>query len=283
MQICQIQLSDSTYPGSLRNISSVPKLLYTLGNLHNVPELLISIVGSRRPTQYGIDATYQLAYELADQGVGIVSGLALGIDTVAHRGALDAGGYTIAVLACGLDRIYPSSNRELAKRILVKDGAIISEQPEGVPPLKHHFIARNRIIAGLSEATLVPEADASSGSLITVNFALEQNRQIMALPGNITSLKSAGPNNLLKNGAAVVTNTEDILATLGYERTQAKAFVQGDSKEESDLLALVDEGYNTLEKLQTKTGKTAAELSSAMSLMEITGKVRPVGNSYIRI
>ncbi len=172
----------------------------------------IAIVGSRKLSQYGREVTYKLAYDLAKQGIVIVSGLALGIDSVAHRAALDAGGQTIAVLPSGLDNIYPSSHKDLGIEIVSKGGALVTEYPENRgTPLKYQFIARNRIIAALSQGILITEAASKSGSLHTANFGLELGLDIFAVPGNITSSNSEGTNKLIKDGAALITSAQDIV------------------------------------------------------------------------
>ncbi|HSH31478.1 MAG TPA: DNA-processing protein DprA [Candidatus Saccharimonadales bacterium] len=276
MQISEISYKDAVYPDQLREISSPPQQLFTLGSLPQGP--FIAIVGTRRPTQYGRHMAYRLSSELAAAGVVIVSGLALGIDAVAHQAAVEAGGVTVAVLGCGLDAIYPSSNRTLARNILDANGTIISEYPKGTPPLRHHFPARNRIIAGLSCAVVIPEADASSGSLITANFALEQNRTVMAVPGNTTSLRSAGPNNLIKSGATPITGSSDILAALDLEAPQlAKSTVTAKSREEALVLELLSQGVTTTAELITRSHMTAGQFANVITLMEITGKVRNLG------
>jgi DNA processing protein len=274
MQISKLSLESPRYPSLLLEINNPPKGIYVLGKLPSVPS--VAVVGSRRPTEYGRQVTYKLSSELASAGITIVSGLALGIDSIAHQAAIDAGGLTVAVQACGLDRIYPASHRGLAKRILSSGGAIVSEHPEGTPPLKHHFPARNRIISGLSLAVVVTEADASSGSLITANFALEQNRMVMAVPGNITSQRSAGPNNLIKAGAIPITSASDVLAALNIEAAQSKP-VKPDSKEEAVVIELISQGITSSEALISSSGLSAAQFANVISLMEITGKVRNLG------
>lgn len=276
MQISEVSYKDPKFPDSLRQINSVPKQLYVLGELPTAP--YIAIVGSRRPTEYGRVVTHQLATSLARAGIVVVSGLALGIDAMAHQAAIEAGGKTVAVQACGLDRVYPGSNRGLAKQILATGGAIISEYPEGTPALKHHFPARNRIISGISHAVIVPEADASSGSLITANFALNQNRLVMAVPGNTTSLRSAGPNNLIKSGAIPVTDATDVLAALNLESPLlATTPVKADSKEEATILSLITEGHTTTQALIENSGLPASQFANVITLMEISGKVRNLG------
>jgi DNA processing protein len=276
MQISKITYSNSQFPDQLREISSPPKQLFMLGKLADVP--LVAIVGTRRPTDYGKQITYQLATELASAGVGIVSGLALGIDAIAHQAALEAGGYTIAVMAHGLDTIYPASNRALGHRILKQGGAIVSEYQEGTETFKSNFVARNRIVSGLSRAVVIPEADAASGSLITANFALNQDRTVMAVPGNITSPRSAGPNNLIKVGAVPVTSASDILAALDLESEAIMSqSASAKSAEEAKLLELLENGVTNSQELIEASALSASQFANVISLMEITGKVRNLG------
>lgn len=274
MQITKVSLEEPNYPELLREIASPPRVLQVLGELPREP--MVAIVGSRRPTEYGRQVTYQLAGELAKAGVVVVSGLALGIDSIAHQAALDAGGRTVAVQACGLDSIYPASHRGLAKAILAASGAIISEYPPGTPALKQHFPARNRIISGLAQAVIVTEADAASGSLHTANFALVQGRHLMAVPGNITSPRSAGPNNLLRQGAAAVTSASDVLADLDLGALSLQP-VRAGSPEEVAIMELIGQGLASGEAIIERSGLSAAQFANLISLMEITGKVRNLG------
>jgi DNA processing protein len=275
MQYSKLSHEDTHYPDMLRQIKPAPKLLYISGKLPNGP--YVAIVGSRRPTDYGRQVTYRLAGELAAAGVVIVSGLALGVDGLAHQAALEAGGVTVAVLGTAIDDIYPASNRGLARRILEK-GAVVSEYGPGQSTHRGSFPARNRIISGLSLAVIVTEADASSGSLITANFALNQDRLVLAVPGNITSPRSAGPNNLLRSGAIPVTSASDVLAALDLDSPAlVKAPVKADSREEADILRLLGEGVHTSQDLIERTGLNAAQFANIISLMEITGKVRNLG------
>ncbi len=276
MNIQYISHNDNTFPELLRDISSPPKGLYVAGDIPALP--MVSIVGTRRPTKYGEEITYRLAYELAKAGFCVVSGMALGIDTIAHRAVLDAGGSTIAVLGCGLDRPYPKSNFGLFRNIIESGGTAISEYPEGTEAYRSHFPARNRIIAGLSSATIVTEADAKSGSLITANFAIQANRTVMAVPGNATSLRSAGPNNLIKNGAQLITNASDVLAYLGLESPElVKVKPKADSKEEALIMKILSEQSMTTQQIIDETKIDAVSIASIISLMEITGKIRNLG------
>lgn len=277
MKIKTTNRGSKVYPALLSEIANPPQKLYYLGNLPG-EHPCVGIVGSRKATAYGKEGTHRLAYDLASCGITIISGLALGIDSIAHQAALEAGGKTIGVLACGLNEIYPASNRDLAKRILAKGGALLSEHPVGTPPLKHHFPARNRIISGLSLAVIITEAAAESGSLITGGFALEQDRLVMAVPGNITSASSAGTNNLLKAGAMAVTEARDVLTALDLEVPELKAKIaKPASKEEAVILELLAEEITDAEELIGKSGWDTAKFNQVITLMEISGKVRNLG------
>jgi DNA processing protein len=277
MKINRISRTNKLYPPLLKEISASPKQLYYRGQITEIG-ICIAMVGSRKNTSYGREVTHNLAYDLAKCGITIVSGLALGIDTYAHQAALEAGGRTIAVMACGLDNTYPATNRGLAERIIKSDGAIVSEYEPGMPPLKQNFPARNRIITGISVAVIITEAADHSGALITANFALEQNRLVMAIPGNITSPNSQGTNNLLKTGAIPITDASDVLAALDLEAPKLKAkTVKPASKEESIILRLLSEGVNDSDDLLEHSGFNATEFNQIISLMEISGKIRSLG------
>lgn len=277
MKIQKTTRKNPSYPHLLNEIASPPKELYYLGNLPG-SEPCVAIVGSRKSTPYGKAVTEQLAGDLASCGVTIISGLALGIDATAHRAAIAAGGKTVAVMASGLNQIYPSSNRNLARDILKTGGGLISEYPTGMPPLKHNFPARNRIVTGLSLAVIITEAAQSSGALITANFALEQDRLVMAVPGNITQATSAGANNLIKAGAIAVTEARDVLSALDFEVPELKAkLVIPASKEEKIILDLLIQGVSDTQDLIIKSQFETAKFNQVISLMEIGGKVRNLG------
>lgn len=277
MQIKQVLLNEPEYPPYLSEIPSPPKQLFVLGDV-NIHMPMVAIVGSRNPTSYGESVTYQLAYELAQAGLTIVSGLALGLDGVAHRAALDAGGKTIAVLAHPLPEIYPARHRGLAREILQKGGAIISENPPGTEIFKPTFVARNRIISGLAVATIVTEATDISGTLTTADFALKQNRLVFAVPGNITSDLSAGPNNLLRKGAQPISSSTDVMVALNYvSETAPQIEVTADSPHEARLIELMRTGTTTTQELIEQSGYGASDFANIISLMEITGKVRNLG------
>lgn len=277
MKINSLTPRSKDYPILLREIASPPKTIYSLGNL-TIDKPYVAIVGSRRVTPYGREVTKTLAYDLAACGVVVVSGLALGVDAIAHQSAIDAGGQTIGVMACGLNQIYPSSNRNLAKKILERGGGLVSEYGTGTPPLKHHFPARNRIITGLSMAVIITEAAAHSGALISANFALEQNRLVMAVPGNITSKLSEGSNNLIKSGAIAVTSASDVLAALDMEVPELKAKIaKPASAEEAVILELLANEITDSEEMLAKSGWEIAKFNQVLTLMEISGKVRNLG------
>lgn len=205
-----ITLNNETYPQRLKEIYDPPPILYMRGDLKKEDELAVAIVGSRKTSPYGRWVTEKISQELASQGITIISGMARGIDSVAHLGALSVEGRTIAVLGCGVDRVYPSENRLLFKRI-IDHGAVLSEFPMGSPPDGSHFPKRNRIISGLSIGVVVVEASEESGSLITAHYALEQGREVFAVPGNIGTKGSRGTHLLIRQGAKLVESSEDIL------------------------------------------------------------------------
>lgn len=284
MNIRTITSTEPQYPELLGEIASPPKQLHILGDMPKSDMPLVAIIGSRKPTRYGRAITESLSAECAKAGIGVVSGLALGIDAIAHRSALEAGGYTLAVMACGLDRLYPASNRQLAIRILKNDGAIISEYEQGTPPLKQHFPARNRIITGLCHGVIVTEAAQKSGSLISAGFGLEQNRTVMAVPGNATSALSEGTNNLIKAGAVPVTSGEDILFALGLESLEHTSPSKPRSEEEAQILALIDEGLHDGDEMLARLKWDVADFQQTITLMEISGSIRRIdGNRWVRM
>ncbi len=279
MQIKQITIGTAEYPPYLSEIPSPPKILYIRGELPTAP--CVAIVGTRNPTHYGKEVTYQLAYELARAGLVIVSGLALGIDSIAHRGALDAGGKTVAVLANGLEKVSPARHLGLAHEIIDSGGALVSEYPEGTDTFPVNFAVRNRIISGLSLGTIVTEANAKSGSLITADFALKQNRIVFAVPGNITQPRSAGPNNLLREGATPVTGSTDVLQTLNFTTNYVPDIpVTANSPHEALILELLQSGETTSQYLIETSGMSASDFANVISLMEITGRVRNIGSGH---
>jgi len=275
-------LKRNDFPELLQQIHDCPKELHIDGVLPSGPA--IAIVGTRKPTQYGREQAYRLSYELAEAGMTIVSGLAYGIDAIAHRAALDAGGKTIAVLGCGLDVCYPAANQALARDIVAKGGAVLSEYQLKTPALKHHFPARNRIISGFSLGVLVPEADARSGSLITALLALDQNRTVLAVPGNITSERSAGPNNLIRAGAVPVHRTADVWTGLGLQlpvaNPPAGTVQPSQSSSQDAILDQLARSAATTNQIARQTGLSAAQVSARLIGLEVLGQVLSLGGGY---
>lgn len=272
-----ISVSDKNYPNLLKEISKPPIILFVRGRLSE-KDFTFAIVGARRPTHYGLDITPQFSEKLAQAGIVIVSGMAIGVDTLAHKGAVAVGKRTVAVLGSGINdaSIYPSSNRGLAQKILENDGAIISEYPPGYQIHKMNFPERNRIISGMSKGTLVVEAKIRSGALITANFALEQNREVFAVPGDIKRKESEGPNNLIKLGAKPVISHADILEEFGIEEKEAEN-IKADTEEEAKILEILEEGPFHIDLIAKKADLTISETSSTLSMMEIKGKIQNLG------
>ncbi len=277
---------DDDYPECLRYIHDPPALLYLRGHLPQGKSF--AVVGSRRATAQGLRLTAEIAAELAARGITIISGLARGIDTAAHRGALDAGGPTLAVLGCGVDRIYPPENNRLFHRIL-ENNAIISEYPPGTPPLAGHFPGRNRIISGLSRGVLIVEAAKGSGSLITGDFALEQGRELFAVPGAVKSFASYGPNRLIKDGAQVVTEADDILQALWptlpsrSEQNTVESFAATLDGAALRLYQNLDFNPKHGDDLGRACSLTPMEVSAILLDLELRGGVQALpGGRYIR-
>lgn len=281
MKINNIAKNHKQYPKYFNEIAHPPKQLFTIGA--DISDYLpaVTIVGSRKLTTYGREVTYKLAYDLAKSGITIVSGLALGADGIVHQATLDARGRTIAVLAGGLDSIHPASHRNLAIEILKRGGSLISEYPAGTPPLKQNFVARNRLVAALSDVVLITEAAEASGSLITARFGIEQNKTVAAVPGPITSGQSIGTNNLIKSGAVPVTEAEDILQILGVKASAtARTEIFGDTAEEQIIIDLMQTGITALEELQKQSQLDPAIFSQTITMLEISGKIRPMGAAH---
>lgn len=211
--IKKISINDAEYPGILKKIHSPPKVLYINGSFKEEDDFAVAIVGSRRASRYGIEMSEKLGYDLALRGITVVSGMARGIDSAAHRGALKANGRTIAVMGSGHGHIYPAENKDLYKKI-AESGAVISEFEDDVSPLPRNFPIRNRIISGLTLGIVVVEAAKNSGALITADFAIEQGREVFSVPGKISSLTSEGTHELIKDGAKLVASAEDIMEEL---------------------------------------------------------------------
>lgn len=282
MKITKLQISDEIFPSALLNIPNPPKVLYVLGNIEGLMDSRrLAVVGTRQVSPYGKQITTRLVEGAASRGVVIISGLALGVDALAHQAALAVTGRTIAVLPCGLDRFYPSSNALLARKILDNGGAIITEYLSGTDARRENFIARNRLVSGLAEAVLITEAAIKSGTIHTAGFALEQGRTVMAVPGNITSPTSAGTNQLIKTGALVVTEFSDILMALKVDNYETKQqTLIGDTEEELIVLKLLASGLSDGGELLRSSGLNAMTFNQTLTMLEIAGKVRPLGAGH---
>jgi len=274
-----ITLKDEEYPKRLRDIYDPPALLYVRGELKKEDEFAISIVGSRKTTPYGRWFTEKVSQELARHGVTIVSGMARGIDSLAHWGAISGGGRTIAVLGCGVDVIYPSENRNLFAKIIDR-GAILSEFPMGSPPEGGHFPRRNRIISGLSLGVVVVQASEKSGSLITAGYALEQGREVFAVPGNVGTESSRGTHRLIKEGAKLVESSEDILEEIlpqwrGERETTPKVEIPRPdlTEEEKVLYELLSETPLHIDVMIRESRMDPGKVSSLLLNLELKGMV----------
>lgn len=280
--VSMVTVDDEEYPKLLREIYYPPFLLYYRGTLPKHEDFLLAVVGSRKYSTYGKQMTQRLVRSLAQNGLTITSGLALGIDGIAHETALEARGQTIGVLGCGIEKanIYPAANRMLGERIIQSGGCIISEHPLGTPPLPHHFPRRNRIIAGLCLGTLVVEAAEKSGALITAQHAVEQNREVFSVPGNATSESSTGANNLIKQGARPVTDAQEILESLNLK--QATSYLEAqkiipENPEEAAVLANLTHEPMHVDELTRLTNLPIRAINATLTLMELKGKIKHLG------
>jgi DNA processing protein len=273
------------YPSLLAEIQDAPPVLFVLGEITPADEWAVAMVGTRKATTYGREVARRLGEELGRNGVTVVSGLARGIDGIAHRAALDAGGRTIAVLGSGIDRIYPSEHRRLAAAIAER-GAVLSDYPLGTPPDGVNFPPRNRIISGLSLGTIVVEAGLRSGALITADFALDQGREVFAVPGSVLSTCSAGCNRLLRDGAHVLTEARDVLEVLHLEQVadkQAARAILPETPVEAALFEYLSAEPCHLDDLARRSGIAVEAVSSTLVMMELKGIVRQVGGlQYVR-
>lgn len=275
-EIRMLRLTDPEYPARLKEIHDPPWVLYVRGKLPDPDRLCCAIVGSRKATAYGLRMAFAFGKILGQHGVNVISGMALGADGQGHRGCLSAGGYTAAVLGSGADVCAPSSHRSLMEEILASGGGIVSEQMPGTPGMPEHYPLRNRIISGMSDAVIVVEADERSGTSITASMALEQGREVYALPGNITSVMSRGTNRLIREGATPLISVESILWELGLgsDITAAETPAPALGKDEEILWrTLKRTGISTMDELCGLTGKTPGELAGLLSVMEIKGLV----------
>lgn len=270
---------DAAYPERLGALEQPPPVLYLRGAILPEDAWAVAVVGTRRVTRYGRQVAEEIGAALARQGITVVSGLARGVDGIAHRAALQAGGRTIAVLGSGVDHIYPPEHRRLAEEIITA-GALVSDYPPGTPPDAANFPPRNRIIAGLALATVVVEAGETSGALITARFAAEQGREVFAVPGGIYAPQSKGPNRLIKNGAHPFLSVDDLLEVLNI--TQVEQYRQArlalpDDPVESKLLSLLRDEPLHVDELRAQADLPVAQVSAALTMMELKGLVRQVG------
>ncbi|MGD0587029.1 MAG: DNA-processing protein DprA [Oryzomonas sp.] len=284
-----VTFTSADYPKTLFEIPDPPPLLYVRGELRS-NELAVAIVGSRRATSYGLMTTGRFAEELAGRGVAVISGMARGVDTAAHKGAIQAGGRTIGVLGCGIDKVYPPENRKLFDAVS-ETGCLVSEFPLGTMPLAENFPRRNRIISGLSRGVLVVEASEKSGSLITAQYALDHGRDVFAVPGNISFSACRGSNNLIKQGAKLVDCVEDILEELpgpfagsrerALEQTAARTFSL--TPKEAAVYELLARSSLHIDDIIAQTELTAGEVSSMLLHLELKGAVTPLPGKHFAV
>jgi DNA processing protein len=277
---------DETYPRYLREIDQPPPVLYLLGGFVPDDDWAVAIVGTRRVTAYGRQVAEEVAATLARSGVTVVSGLARGIDAVAHQAALNAGGRTLAVLGSGVDCIYPPEHRKLAERIAAQ-GALVSDYAPGTPPEANNFPPRNRIISGLARAVVIVEAGLDSGALITASFAAEQGREVFSVPGNINAPQSQGTNRLIRDGARPLLSPQDILELLNLnmatEQRTARAVLPADAGE-AQLLKVLNRQPLHVDEIRSQTGMPIEKVTATLALMELKGMVRQVGGmNYVAV
>lgn len=276
---CIVTIVDDAYPAILKEIPDPPPLLFCHGNRNALASLKIAIVGSRSPTDSGVRTATQFARDFAGRGLAVASGLALGVDAAAHRGAVEARGVTIAVLGSGCDFVTPLRNRRLADKILATDGLIVSEFPLGTPPLAHHFPRRNRIVTGISLGTLVVEAALKSGSLISARLAMEQGREVFAIPGSIRSRQSHGCHQLIRQGAHLVEQPEEMLAELGalalydINNKEPMGSQPSLSEQENAILNLLSAEPMHIDEISHRSGNPVAELMTVMVGLELKDQV----------
>lgn len=283
MKVNKVSHNHREFPLALKSIPSAPKALYTLGNINELNNRkVVSVVGSRAVTPYGKQVTSKLAGQLAGKGIAIASGLALGVDALAHHAALEAGGYTVAVLPSPVLQVYPATNRQLAKRILQQGGGLISEygDDDRSEAFKGRFIERNRLVSGLADVLLITEAGERSGTLHTANFALEQGRTVMVVPGNITSPASQGCNNLIKAGALPVTDVNDVLAQLGITDKAMQQQLLGINQAETAILDILKAGVSDATLIQPASKLDTVQFNQTLTMLEISGKIKPLGNNH---
>ncbi|MDO4773713.1 MAG: DNA-processing protein DprA [Candidatus Saccharibacteria bacterium] len=288
MEINRIRPDEHTFTQRLAGIADAPKSLCYMGVLPAERTPVVAIVGTRKPTSYGREVTQRLAYDLAKQGVIIVSGLALGVDGIAHRAALEAGGRTVGVVIDELPQISPRSHIRLAHTMIKQGGAILSEwgRGDGAPMAKWAFLRRNRLVSGLADAVIITEAAARSGTLNTAAHALNQGREVLVVPGNITSPLSEGCNALLKQGASPITYANDVLDIIAPQLRQQSAqqtLPIGTTPAETDIIRLLAAGVRSGDELQKRAKLAAADFATALTMLEINGMIQSLGANQWRL
>ncbi|HLF88008.1 MAG TPA: DNA-processing protein DprA [Anaerolineales bacterium] len=282
LNVTVLTWDDVAYPSRLREIDQPPPVLYLRGTLTEADEWAVAIVGTRRVTTYGRQVTEQIATNLAQNGITVISGLARGVDSIAHQAALNAGGRTISVLGSGIDRLYPPENRKLAEQMM-EQGAVISDYGLGTQPEAGNFPPRNRIIAGLSLAVVVVEASRKSGALITAGFAAEQGREVFAVPGNIFAPQSQGTNQLIQQGAHPMLHPQEILEALELERVtlhrEARAIIPANHLE-AQILELIRHEALHVDEISVQAQIPIKEVSATLAMMELKGMVRQMGGMH---
>ncbi len=279
-----VSYDDPSYPQALRNTDDAPLYLYVRGDLQSRDTEAFAVVGTRTPTHYGVTMTRRLAGDLAGAGMTVVSGMARGIDTQAHTGALEAHGRTIAVLGSGIDVPYPPENRQLMDRIAAS-GAVISENPLGTRPESGYFPARNRIISGLSRGTVIIEASEDSGSLITADYTLRQKRILFAVPGNVSSPVSKGTNSLIKRGAVLVESATDIFQALRHTPSSGASGhdvrnLPEMSDDEARVLGFISDEPKHIDVIMAESGSNPGRLSGLLTGLELKGLVKQLAGKY---
>lgn len=270
------------YPENLKGVPHMPPVLFIRGEIREQDRLAVAVVGTRVPSFYGAQVAKRIGQELARGGVTVVSGLARGVDTMAHRGVLEAGGRTIAVLGCAIDVYYPPENRALFEEI-VKQGAVVSEYPLGMEPLAMNFPKRNRVISALSKAVVAVEAGEKSGVLNTCAWAREQGREVFAVPGRIGDERSRGTNRLIRDGAKIVTDTSDVLEWLGVKVQQEARAVIPVADEEKPVLKVIDSEPKHIDEICELVGMPMAELLNLLFQLEVKGLVKQLpGKFYVQ-
>ena len=282
MEINRILPDEHIFSQRLTNIANPPKSLCYMGKLPETKAPVVSIVGSRKPSAYGKEVTERLATDLAKAGCVIVSGLALGVDCIAQKAAIEAGGTVVAVVPNELPDISPRTNYQLAMSIIEQDGAVVSEWMKGDNKIVNRwsFLERNRLVSGLADGIIITEAAERSGTLNTASHALNQGRDLFAVPGNITSPLSAGCNTLLKQGAYLVTDADDVLSIIAPEKLQkdnGQELATSATIEEAIIIKLISEGLRDGDEIQQKSGLSASDFATALTMLEINGVIKPLG------